>query len=152
MVNKKVTVAQYIEQMVALSDKSQKEIAEAMGYDKPNIITMFKQGSTKLPINKVAPFAKAVGADPVHLLRLVMQEYMPETWESLQGIIGQSLVTESELKAVKAIRKTLGGVDLDFGDKNIADAVTAALEPFVEAESHDRKSAAKAARGARAAA
>jgi predicted XRE-type DNA-binding protein len=151
MVNKKVTVAQYIEQMVALSDKSQKEIAEAMGYDKPNIITMFKQGSTKLPINKVAPFAKAVGADPIHLLRLVMQEYMPETWESLQGMVGQSLVTEDELKLVKATRKILGGVDIDFTRKDVFEALEKALEPFADAESKDRKSAARAARTTRAA-
>jgi AraC-like DNA-binding protein len=144
--SKKVTVAQYIEQMIALSDKSQKEIAQECGYSNPNIMSMFKQGLTKLPINKVAPFAKAVGADPVHLLRLVMQEYMPETWESIEGIVGQSLISPEEFAAVKAIRKGTGGVDLNFTNKEIAKVLEECVASLAESEVKERRASAKQVR------
>ena len=65
MVNKKagagMSVAEFIAAQIAMSDKTQREIALALGYDKPNIITMFKQGLTKIPLNKVAPLARVGG-------------------------------------------------------------------------------------------
>lgn len=39
-----LTVAQLIEKAINDNDKTQKEIAEELGYENPNIITMFKQG------------------------------------------------------------------------------------------------------------
>jgi len=50
-----IAVAEYLNQQIALSGVPQTEIAEKLGYDKPNIITMFKQGKTKIPMNKIAP-------------------------------------------------------------------------------------------------
>lgn len=111
-----ITVAAYLDQMLALSEKSQKIIAEEVGYEKPNIITMIKQGKTKLPVSKVGPFAKALGIDPSHLLRLVMSEYMPDTWDSISPLIGQSLVTDSEMAIIHVVREACGGIELDMTD------------------------------------
>ena len=111
---RKITVAAYIEQQIALSDKSQKDIAETMGYDKPNVLTMIKQGKTKLPINKVGPLAKALGVDPVHLLRLTLTEYLPDTWEALSELIGDSLLTKHERRILQVVRDAAGGVDVDL--------------------------------------
>ena len=74
---------------------------------------MIKQGKTKLPVNKVGPLAKALGVDPVHLLRLTMAEYMPETWETIEDIVGQSLVSAGEMKLLDELRVALGGIGLD---------------------------------------
>lgn len=106
---KKLTVAEYLEQQINMSGKSQKEIAEEMGYEKPNIITMFKQGKTRLPINKVADCARALEIDTMHLLRLAMNEYMPETWAVLEQVVGDSMVTAEEMKVVELMRKNAGG-------------------------------------------
>ena len=62
---KRITVAEFIAQQVALTDKTQKEIAAAVGYDRPNFITMIKQGQSKLPISKAVPLAN----DPPRLPR-----------------------------------------------------------------------------------
>jgi DNA-binding CsgD family transcriptional regulator len=109
---KRVTVAEYIESQIAMSDVSQKDIAAALNYDKPNVITMIKQGKTKLPINKVGPLAKALNVDPVHLLRLAMAEYMPDTWEAIQNLVGKSLVTEGEMQVVQLVREHANGHEL----------------------------------------
>ena len=75
----RTTVADFIADRLAESDKTQREIAQECGFEKPNIITMFKQGATKIPLNRIGALAKAIDVDPAHLLRLAMKEYMPET-------------------------------------------------------------------------
>lgn len=145
---KQISVAQYLEQLIALSPMSQKEMAEKAGYDKPNMITMIKQGRTKLPLNKIAVFAEILGIDKVHLLRIVLQEYLPEVLEILEDILGKSMITESEMKLVKAVRSACKGLDIDFlGDQaQITKLVTDALAPLVESELKEREGAAAAIR------
>lgn len=109
---KKVSVADYIGNQIAMSGKSQREIAEEVGYPKANVITMIKQGSTKLPINKVPVFAKSLGVDTVHLLRVTMNEYMPETWEVITSVFGNQMVSESERKLIEILRDVGAGEDI----------------------------------------
>lgn len=104
-----LSIATYITQQIALSGVAQKEIAKELGYDKPNIITMFKQGSTKVPLNKIAPLARILGIDAVHLLRMAMLEYQPETWHVLEQIMGRQVVTDSEAFIVDLVRQAAGG-------------------------------------------
>lgn len=101
-------IADYITQQIALSGVAQKEIARELGYDKPNIITMFKQGSTKVPLNKIAPLARILGIDAIHLLRMAMLEYQPETWNVLEQIMGRQVVTDSEAFIVDLVRQAAG--------------------------------------------
>lgn len=112
----RITVAEYLTQQINLSGKSQVEIAQEVGYDKANVITMFKQGKTRLPINKAPAFAKALGVDPVHMLRLVMNEYSPETWAVIDKYIGKSLVTESEAAILDIVRESMQGQSLDLNE------------------------------------
>jgi hypothetical protein len=146
---KQLTVAKYLEQQMALSDKSQKDIATAIGYDKPNIMTMFKQGSTKVPVNKVGPLAKALNVDPVYMFRLVMQEYMPETWQAIEEVLSaQRLVTEGELQMLKAIRKHTKDTPIDLSDPREAKKLGELLEKFADTVLADRESAGRAAKKA----
>lgn len=107
-----ISVADYLSQQILLSGKAQKEIAEELNYPKPNIITMFKQGKTKVPLNKVSAFAKALGVDPIHLLRIVMIEYSPSTWEVLESIIGNAMMSDNEMKVLTIIREHANGLDI----------------------------------------
>lgn len=147
MVKKSVTVAAYIKQQLALTDKSQKQIATEVGFNQPNNVSMIKEGISKLPINRVPAFAKALGVDSVHLLRLTMKEYMPETWNVIESMLGQSLITENERHLLEMVRKHTRGLDVDFHSPKLEKALTTALENYVEAEIKDRDSAARAAAG-----
>ena len=99
------SVAEYLTATIEASELSQKDIATAIGYDKPNMITMLKKGVTKLPINKVGPLAKTLGLDPTHLLRRVMVEYYPETWEAIEEIISAPPLTDHEAEIISLIRE-----------------------------------------------
>ena len=54
------------------------EIARDLGYENSNVITMFKRGTTRVPLEKVVPLALAVGEGPGMLLRHWFEAYMPE--------------------------------------------------------------------------
>jgi hypothetical protein len=102
---KKPTVAQFIAQQLAISGKTQREVAIELGYGNANIISMFKLGVTKLPLNKVGPLAKALEVEPYPLLELVMHEYMPETWEAIGAILPGAVLSPDELELVQAHRR-----------------------------------------------
>ena len=96
MTKPKITVAQYLTSKINASGKTQREIASEIGYDAANVITMFKQGSTKLPLNTVGPIARALDVDPVFLVRLAFSEYFPETFDAVEHALGSTIVTENE--------------------------------------------------------
>ncbi|HJV26732.1 MAG TPA: hypothetical protein VJ673_13675 [Aromatoleum sp.] len=107
----RITVADFIADRLAECDKTQREIAIECGFEKPNIITMFKNGSTKVPLNRIGPLAKAIGADPAHLLRLVMHEYFPDTWQEIEDIMQTTVLTANELELVRRFREVTGDND-----------------------------------------
>ncbi|MFA7398980.1 MAG: hypothetical protein WCZ98_00695 [Sideroxydans sp.] len=107
----RITVAEFLADRIAAVDKTQREIADECGFDNPNIITMFKNGQTKLPINRVTSLATALDIDPAHLLRLVMLEYAPEVWECIEDIMKSTVLTSNELHLVRAFREVTGDSD-----------------------------------------
>jgi len=104
--------ASYLAAQIDANDKTQREIALALGYARPNLITMFKQGLTKVPIEKVPALAKVLGLDPLHLLTFALREYMPETLKTIQANVG-CVVTHNEYAVVEAVR----GVTKDANPK-----------------------------------
>lgn len=61
-------VARFLTGVINSSPKSQVEIARDIGFEKPNMITMIKQGRTKLPISKVLPVADSLDLNARELL------------------------------------------------------------------------------------
>lgn len=106
------TVAEFITHQIRVSGKSQVEIAQELGYTKPNIITMFKQGKTRIPLDKVGPLAKALEIDPALLLKKVMGEYMPDTLAALQSVLDGLQLTHNERELIAAYRQITKGKDV----------------------------------------
>lgn len=129
-----VKVSEFIKRQIEASDKTQKDIAREVGFAQPNNISMIKDGLTKLPINRVPAFARALSVDPVHLLRITMREYMPETWQVIESMLGESLVTDSEKKLLEIVRKASRNLEIDFEDPKTADAITKAIAAIADKE------------------
>ena len=100
-------VAAFLATLIDGCGKTRKEIALQAGFGKPNIISMFKTGDTKLPLAKIGSFAKAVNTDPVHLLKMCLREYYPDVWDAISFFLDDSL-TSDELRVVKALRTAVG--------------------------------------------
>ncbi len=105
------TVAQFLTGAIRDSGKAQNDIAAECGWPKPNMVCMVKQGATRLPLDKVGTLAKSLEIDAVHLLRLTMQEYMPETFAAVEAAIGATILTEKERVLVETYRKFTAGTD-----------------------------------------
>ena len=76
-----------LERLINDSDKSQIRMAEELGYDNQNMITMFKQGKTRVPLEKVVPLARALDVDPSALIQAWFTAYMPAALASIEPYI-----------------------------------------------------------------
>jgi transcriptional regulator with XRE-family HTH domain len=126
---------EYLTFQIGVSPKTQKTIAEEIGYDKPNIITMFKQGLTRVPIERIPRFAKALGVDPAYMLRMAMQEYMPEVWATIEGVLGTP-VSQNERKILDKIREFTQNQDPMMQFANQVEALEAFCKTLTEKSPH----------------
>jgi hypothetical protein len=78
------TFARHIEALINDSPKTQSQISLEMGYEKPNMITMIKKGTTRVAFVKVPALADALGVDKAALLRLWFTDYEPEMLQILE--------------------------------------------------------------------
>jgi hypothetical protein len=97
---------QHIDRLMNDSPKKQNEIAREIGYEKPNIITMFKQGTTRVPVDRVPLLADSLGVDRVELLNMWLEEYQPVLFEVLNQNLGIRL-SRTERTWVRGLRKIL---------------------------------------------
>lgn len=100
--------ARFLSACIDESRLSHRQIAMEMGFDTSDDISMIKTGVTKLPISKIGLFARVFDTDPVELLSMCLQEYFPETWESISPFL-DTVLTPDELSMVKALRSAVGG-------------------------------------------
>ncbi|MEY8689670.1 MAG: hypothetical protein AB9M53_07305 [Leptothrix sp. (in: b-proteobacteria)] len=122
----KLTVSKYLEVAFAQCGKSQTTIAKELGYSKPNILSMFKLGVTKVPLEVVGPLAKALGIDPAFFFSLVMREYRPDTYSAIEDFLSSgSMLTRSELKLVHLMREEFSGGEVDLDDPRIEESMRA---------------------------
>ena len=93
----------YLSRLLEISDKTQRKIAEECGYANPNIISMFKKGHTKVPVERVPAMAKALGVDPADMLRRAMRDTMPNVLQTVEDVVGD-ILTGNERKILEVIR------------------------------------------------
>jgi hypothetical protein len=103
--SKPKTVAEFISEQIDKSAKTQFEISREAGFETPNLITMLKQGKTKIPINRVYSLAVALDIKPRHLLRMVLEEYLPETLLAIEASWGELLLSPDEEGIVLTYRE-----------------------------------------------
>ncbi len=101
---KVLTVADYLTHAMKISGKTQKEIALEAGFAKPNILSMMKQGLTKVPFERIPALARACGVSEAAFMRLAMQEYMPNAWGAISTTLGD-ILTEDEKRVLEAYRE-----------------------------------------------
>lgn len=131
----KLTVARFLETMFAQCGKSQAEIARELGYPKPNILTMFKKGHTKVPLEVVGPLANALGADPVFLFKLVMQEYRPDTYTAIEPCLTRgTLITQQEASLLQLMRDSFKGSEIDLTDPRIEASTRKYFEEIADSQ------------------
>jgi len=113
---KRSEAAMYLEQAIKISGRTQKEIAEAAGFNKPNILTMMKQGVTKIPIAKIPGLAEACGVNVANFVRIVMIEYHPQIWDVIQKHVGE-VITDDEPEILQ--KNTNKNIAYDIAERGV---------------------------------
>ena len=98
------TVASFIRERLNASGLSAHAVASAAGWESETILELIMEGRTKLPVNMVRPLAETLGLSAATLLRLVMQEYMPETYREVVQILDCDVLSAFERDALEAVR------------------------------------------------
>jgi len=103
-------LAKYIERRVLelKPKKSQLQIAKEAGFPNPNMVTMIKNGSNKLPLDRVPSMARALECDAAYLMRLTLEQQEGETAAQAIAEIFGTPVTANELGWLQEIRSTSG--------------------------------------------
>ncbi len=116
-------VAQFLKQALAASGKTQREIARELGYENSNVITMFKQGLTKVPLTKAGSMAKALGVDPVFFFKLLLSEYAPETLTAIEEFFDTCFLTKNEQNLLESYRHATKGLDGTVAVIDVSDVI-----------------------------
>lgn len=106
-------LAKYVERRVLelKSSKSQLQIANEAGFPNPNMVSLIKNGSSKLALDRVPSMARALECDPAFLLRFTLEQQEGSTAaQALIEIFGTP-VTTNELGWLEVIREASGNSD-----------------------------------------
>ena len=100
--------------------KSQIEIATEAGFINPNMLAMLKNGSSKLPLDRVPGLAKALGCDAAYLFKLAMEQLGGDTTvRAIEEIFG-TVVTRNEVAWLSELREASNHSDPSLTTKGRA--------------------------------
>nr|WP_306754972.1 helix-turn-helix transcriptional regulator [Paracoccus sp. M09] len=91
--------------------KTQREIAHEAGFMNPNLISMFKTGASKIPLDRVPSLARALEVDPAYLMQLALEQAVGRTAAvALIEVFGPP-TTINERAWLEEIREASGQTD-----------------------------------------
>lgn len=105
-------LAKYLTRRVLeLRPKTQANIAAEAGFTNANVLTMIKQGTSKLALDRVPALSTALECDPAYLMRLSLDQAVGSTAaKALIEILGTP-VTAHENLWLAEIRDASGNTD-----------------------------------------
>jgi hypothetical protein len=92
--------------------KTDEQVAQEVGFDRVTTFVMIKQGTIKLPVQKVAQFASALSIEPANLLRQLLAEAMPEVLAAVDSMLCPMSLTANEVKLIQTFRHLTNGKDV----------------------------------------
>lgn len=90
------------------------DLADKLGYDNANVVSMLKAGTMSLPTNKISALASALRLDPLHVALCVSEESQYMLAGLLEAISKRTAVTLNEEKLILAMREASAGRDVNF--------------------------------------
>lgn len=106
-------LANYVQRRVLelKAKKNQARIAAEAGYKNQNMITMIKQGRTKVALDRIPALARALEADPAFVMQLALEQAIGRTAaEAVREVFGEP-ITKNEHGWLKEIRRASDNSD-----------------------------------------
>lgn len=121
-------LATFLVEHQARLEKSDDEMAEALGFSRAGVYTLIKEGKMKMPISKVPLLARALDVNASDVLTVVLTEYEPELMEVVRKSWQSTELTANEKKLLSAYRTLAKGHDVEplvMDGKNVIALITA---------------------------
>jgi len=94
--------------------KTQSEIAREAGFNNANFISLLKNGTSKIPLDRVPDLARAIEVDPALLMRLSLDQSIgPAGAAAVISIFGTP-ITRNELAWLTGIREASENSDPSY--------------------------------------
>ena len=123
----------FINQAIERVDKTHDQIAAEVGIKSSNMISMIRNGKSKLSLSKVASMAKCLEVDTKELFELTMLQHdKGEMLQLTRDLYGQNDVTENEYEILRRIREVTKNVDVKLSKGNSVSVEL--VEPFNRSE------------------
>ncbi len=84
------------------------DLCTALGFDREIVLTMIKQGSIKMPLNKIPALAVALELDAPELLRVALRENDPTLSQLIEDVFNPLCLTATEVNLIKHLRELTG--------------------------------------------
>lgn len=107
------------------SEKNQREIAAEIGYDNGNILSMYKRGEAKIPLDKIPAMSDALKIDPALMFRLALEQWWEGKERTIAKIFG-SVTSQNQRDWLGVISETMNEEDPVLTDER-RQALVAAL-------------------------
>jgi hypothetical protein len=107
----KSLVAQFVSETIAKSDRSIDDIALDASIQ-PKVLQMIMAGTAKLAINQANDLAQALKVDGIYLLRLILEDYLPESWSIIQDKLAELAITPYEQEILEGYRQLSQGREI----------------------------------------
>ena len=111
---KRQSVREFVADALAVSSKTQKEIADEIGLDNANLITMWKNGTSRVPLNRLLSLANALEVDAWFFVRLALLEYYPQLYAIIEKVAPSPMLTKNEMAMLKSFREVTDFSDPEF--------------------------------------
>jgi transcriptional regulator with XRE-family HTH domain len=107
--------------------KKQTQVAREAGFPHPNMLSMIKNGKSRLPLERVPALAEALEIDPALLFRFALSENWPGYERVVLRIFGD-VMTMEEREMISFMRHVCDGKvpQLDY---RLERAIKGALQP-----------------------
>jgi hypothetical protein len=110
LVAQQTPLARFIEEQANRSCYSYEEIAILCGFKTSDMIYAFMRGERKVPLDKVAPLAEALGCDSAQLFMLALRSWFTEDlFNQVEECFGAMQDNKAERGWLMAIREIFGG-------------------------------------------
>jgi len=123
-----VSLVQQIEARQAELGLTDQHLCDALGFEREITLVLIKQGSMKLPINRVPALAAALSLEPVDVLRTALQESSPDLISVIEEVFNPLCLTTSETRLIRHLRNLAGdrpAAPMVFDGKGVIALVTA---------------------------
>ncbi|GAA4525407.1 hypothetical protein GCM10023174_09950 [Chelativorans composti] len=104
-------ISKIIEKQMSVLGLTQQQVAEQVGFNNRNMLTIIKNGLGKLPVERAPALAKALRVDERKLIRLALQQnYSPEIVNLIMGPNDERL-SVNEAAIINHIRRVTNNSD-----------------------------------------